>query len=85
MSLNLGTPAVEAAKHLHGNEHFQAVRDGLREQLRARMNLAIDSAPDHCVANTAYVRALRDVWVAIESAATGVQQKQVKTPGPEKV
>lgn len=89
MALNLGNEAMEAAKtlHQHGDSQkaFEAVRAGILEQVRKHMNLALDVAPDDRHAAVGYARALRDVYMALESSAhNGAQQVRAEQPGPVK-
>ena len=85
MSLNLGE-AVEAARRLHQMDEaktlFETVRHGIREQVRDKMNHALEC--DHHARADAigYARALRDVYLALEGAATGVRPVQVEKVSP---
>lgn len=83
MSLNLGNDGVAAARALNGSSDFTALRGALKELVRQKMNAALESSPDHRADACGYARALRDMHQAIESAATGVPQQQVKKPGPK--
>jgi hypothetical protein len=83
MSLNIGTAAVEAAKALSHDPRWLAIREGLREEMRKHMNLALDSAPEHRHASVGYARACRDMWVAWESATFGKAPNQTKAPAPK--
>jgi hypothetical protein len=80
MSINIGTPAVEACRRLAGSEDFAAVREGLYEELRRRMNTALECAPELRIDATSYARALRDVYVAFDSATTGKPYNTVAKP-----
>lgn len=84
MSLNIGTPAVKAAETLRGNPDWAAIRASLGELTRSRMNAALEAPPEQRVDATGYARALRDLYVAFESATTGVQIQRVAKPGMEK-
>ncbi len=81
MSLNIGTEAHEAVKRLAHNPDFKAVRDGLYEVMRARFNQALDGMGADAIG---YARALRDIYLAFEAAATGKQINQVPKPTTEK-
>ncbi len=78
MSLNLGTPACQAIQNLRNSDQWPALMGGLAEIATARMHVALQSAPDMRVDNTAYARALHDIYVAFEAASRGVNAKQVK-------
>lgn len=80
MSLNLGDAATRAARTLCFNEGFTALRAGLGDLAQTKVNEAISSHPESRLEATAYARALRDVWVALEAAALGVRQQQVPQP-----
>lgn len=80
MSLNLGTPTVQAAAALRPDPHFEQVRAGLAEVVQARVNAALDAPVEQRVEATAYARAIRDVWVALEAATLGVRPAAVATP-----
>lgn len=86
MSLNIGTEACEALRSLHTHDdsrpHLDKVRAGLLEQARKFMNAALDGPAVDRHTNLGYARAMRDMVVAFESAATGVQQVRVQQPGP---
>jgi hypothetical protein len=81
MSLNIGNEGVKAAKSLVVSSDWATLRGVLLEQARAAMNRAIEAVSgreDAC----GYARALRDIWMALESASTGVQLPQMPKPGP---
>lgn len=82
MTLNIGTPAVEAVKELRNSAAFQTVLEGLEEQTRVAMNRALESTPEFRMDLVGYARGVRDVWIALKSAATGIAPNQVKKPGP---
>lgn len=82
MSLNLGTAAYQAAASLKHSEAFGVIRAALYEQVRAQMNAALDVAPEKRVDALGYVRALRDLHLAIENATTGTHYNALIKPGP---
>lgn len=84
MALNIGTPAVEAARELRGSPQFDTIMESLRKLTVDNMNRALESAPEHRADQVGYARGLRDVLVALESATTGIPVNQVKKPGMEK-
>ena len=74
MSVNLGTEAMNAAARLRHDPDFIVVRKGLALFAGRSINMAIGAVPEMRVEATAYARALRDLWVALESAALQVPQ-----------
>lgn len=84
MSINLGNEAIEAARTLRPNPQWKAVLEGLHKQVVARMNAALEAAPEHRHDATGYARGLRDLWLAFETATTGEPIQKVTKPGPEK-
>lgn len=83
MSINLGNEGVQAARVLSTNEHFAAFREALRAQAVKAMNAALDAPTDHVQRAAGYGQAVRDMHIAVESAATGLPQPAVKKPGPK--
>jgi len=83
MSINIGTAACEAMRELRSNPHWLTIRESMREQSRAKMNVALESPPggtrDDAVG---YARALRDIVVSFEAATTGSTYQRVEKPGP---
>jgi hypothetical protein len=89
MALNLGTPAMEAAHDLAKGKGedvralFEKVREGVYAAVRKQMNDALDVGPDDRHMAVGYARALRDVYLALESAATnGVGPVRAENPTP---
>ena len=80
MSINLGNETMAAARALRFNEPFAALRLGLGQFAHKKMSTALDSAVDLRIEATAYARALRDVWVALESATLEIPQNGVERP-----
>lgn len=81
MSINLGNEGCAAAHSLASSKDFAVIRAALREQAQMMANRALDAQPDLQAAACGYARAVRDIYVAIESAVTGTPQNQVKKPG----
>lgn len=81
MSINLGNEGIAAVKELRGSAHFQGVRDALHKQFIRSMHAALEA--ETTVRNDAvgYARALRDLWIAFESATTDKAYNQVVKPG----
>jgi hypothetical protein len=84
MSLNIGTSACEAARRLNSNADWHLVLDGVAEQVRATMNRALDAAPENAQVALGYARALRDVYLALESATKEIPLQRVERPTPVK-
>lgn len=84
MSLNLRNDGCNAARDLRGNSNWETLRGVVRDLATQFMNQALDATPDRKCDATGYARALRDVCLAFDSATTGVNQNQVKKPGPVK-
>ena len=85
MSLNIGTGGVNACQSLRGNPDWSAVREALRALVTQKMNLALDAPQDKLADHVGYTRALRDIYVAFESATTGdLRQITTEKPSPAK-
>lgn len=83
MGLNLGTPAVNAAKALKDSPEWAAFRAGLRELVRKLMNEALDAADPHVgQRQIGYTAALRDLDTALESATSSIPINTVAKTGP---
>jgi hypothetical protein len=83
LSLNLGTDALDALASLRGNAEFREFHNKLGEIVNQFSNAALEpgdgaARDDKC----GYARALRDIWIAIESAVTNEKYNAVKKPGP---
>jgi hypothetical protein len=81
MSLNLGTPAIEAMRRLGMNSDWKHIREAVLEQARTKMNIALESQHGNPADACGYARALRDISVAFESATMGVRVKKPGLPG----
>jgi len=80
--LNIGNDGVEACRALAASDHFAKLRAALIEASRRTMNSALEAAvADRMADNVGYARALRDVCLALESAATGKPINQVMKHG----
>lgn len=82
MSLNLGTEGINACANLGQQGDFVALRLALLEQVRVQMNQALDLESSKRDDAIGYARALRDVWQAIEAAATKQRINAVPKPAP---
>lgn len=82
MSLNLGNDAINACANLANAGDFVMFRDGLLERVRDLTNQALDTEPSKRDDAIGYARALRDLWMAIEAAATGQRIQAIKKPVP---
>ena len=81
MSLNFGGPAVEAMYRLRMSSDWKQVREAVFEQARLKMNVALESQHGNSADACGYARALRDIYVAFESATVGVTAASVPKPG----
>lgn len=89
MALNLGTQPMEAARSLATDRGedvrvlFEQVRAGIHEEVRKKMNAALDAGPDDRHMAVGYARALRDVYMALESAVVnGAAPVRSEAPAP---
>ena len=78
--MNLGNDGVKALAELGQNPHFRALLGALEARVNEMMSRALDAEPANRIDATAYVRGLRDVWIAFESGVTGVPQRAVRQP-----
>jgi hypothetical protein len=85
MSINLGNDGIQAARNLRMDPNFAALRAAIGEFLSKKYDAALDSPIEDRVETTAYVRGVRDVFVALEAAVTEQPQRNVKAPKPTKV
>lgn len=81
MSLNLGNEGVDACRRLRGNSDFEALHDKLAKLVNQTANAALECLDVTQADKAGYARALRDLWVAIESAVSGESYNAVKKPG----
>lgn len=81
MSLNLQNDGCAAVLALRNHPAWPAFMKALGELTRAKVNTAIEAAPELQASACGYARALRDLWIACESAATGAPQNTLKKPG----
>lgn len=79
--MNLGTKGCEAARALSTSEQFVTIVQAIKDQANSAANSALDASHDQQSRQCGYARALRDLYVALESARAGVPQPQVKKPG----
>jgi hypothetical protein len=82
MSINLGNDGIQAARNLRMDPNFAALRAAIGEFLSKKYDSVLDSAIEDRVDTAAYVRGVRDVYVAIEAAVTEQMHRSVKTPKP---
>lgn len=90
MSINLGTAGIDAIQELRGNRHFENFVTALGLVTQSKMAAAISSDVDKRTDQTAYVRGMYDLWVALHSAYSGQHISQIKppampVPAPEQV
>lgn len=78
MSLNILQPATVAVHELRGNHHFENLIGELGGLSQKLMISALSADPHLRADQTAYARAVYDVWEALHSAYTGQKLSQVK-------
>lgn len=78
--MNLGNDGITAARALNGNESWNGVMAALGRVAAEHGDKALDCELTHRVDQTAYARALRDLWVALTAATAGVQPRLVEKP-----
>jgi hypothetical protein len=81
--LNFGNDAIEAIGSLREHSGFREFHNKLGELVNQMSNAALEPSDnstrdDRC----GYARALRDVWIAVESAMTHEKYNAIKKPGP---
>lgn len=74
---------MAAARALRETPAWQELRNALLEQSRKFMNTALEMPVPRDDA-VGYARALRDVWLALESSTYNQPVHQVTKPGPVK-
>lgn len=84
MSINLGHEGLQAARALRMDPQFAVLRAAIGEFAWKKIEAALDAPPELRVETTAYARALRDLYVAIEAGATDQMQRNIKVPRPGK-
>ena len=80
MSLNFGNEFANLAFSLRDNEQFARLRIELGKAANKLMNKAIDAPPEARIEQTAYARAVRDLFVIFEASARKVPAQQVTLP-----
>ncbi len=83
-TLNIGTEGVQACAELRTSPQWTTVRLALLEITRKTMNSALDASPENQPRACGYAQAMRDLFVAFESATSGTNINQVAKPGPAK-
>lgn len=79
--MNLGNPAIAAIELLKDHPDWRAFVDALGAAATKSMNDSLTSPVDTRVHQTSYAAAIRDVWIAIESATSSVSHASVRRPG----
>ena len=77
MSINLGTPAIEALGQLRTLEGWSVVMAAIEDITARRLHASLESAVGDRVDATAYARALHDVFVAFSAATQRVNPRAV--------
>lgn len=83
MSLNIGTKGVEAIKALRTHDYWDDFVAGFVGMVQARLHSALEASPEHRVDQTAYVRALHDVYAMLEATAKNQNSRQVAKLAPK--
>lgn len=81
MSLNIQNKGVEAARALQGSPDWAQLREAVRDLAREKTNASLDAPPELQASACGYARALRDLYIAFESATLTVPQNRVAKPG----
>jgi phytoene/squalene synthetase len=81
VSINLGNDGVAAVRELRVSPAWAALMKALADQARSTANTALDASPELQASACGYARAVRNMYIAFESAASGMQQNLVKKPG----
>jgi hypothetical protein len=82
MSINLGNEGINAARELKGAPNWEVLRRAIYDLVSRLWHDSMASDITHRVESTAYVRGITDLYVALESATEGVNQRQVERPKP---
>ena len=82
MSLNIGTLACEAAKSLRQSSDWTTLRSELGRIMQDKLYAAVEAPPEARLDATAYARALRDLWTALEAATLELNPRQVERAKP---
>jgi hypothetical protein len=77
MGLNIGTRAVEACQEMRGNASFAVFRGELKRLWSDKILGAIACPAEARIENTAYARAIYDLWLSVEGATLGVSPRAV--------
>jgi hypothetical protein len=80
MSLNLDNETVLAIQKLRGTPAFPEMLTAFARLANRQIHKAIECDPDHRVEQTAYARAFRDIFVAMQATYTGQRQNVVSLP-----
>lgn len=82
MSLNLGNDALAALRSLRGSPDFRVLHEALGEQVRRYMNASLDMELGNLAVSVGYARALRDLYMALESGMLDQPINRVEKPAP---
>lgn len=82
MSLNLGNDGIAALRDMANDPNFQTLKQALWDRASSLMNTAIEAPREQRDDLCGYARALRDLFIAFESGASGQNQREIKRPGP---
>jgi hypothetical protein len=76
--LNLQNDGIAAIRDLRMNPAWPVLMKVMATQSREHANRALDAPPELQASACGYARAVRDMYVALESATTDVPQQIVK-------
>ncbi len=76
--MNLGPEIAKHAAALRDNPHFEMLRVELGRQAGRLMSQAIEATGDDLIRTASYARAVRDLFVNLQSMTTGVPDRVVK-------
>jgi hypothetical protein len=77
MSINLGSPAIDAIGNLRGSDIWPLIMTAIEECARAKLHAALESSIADRVDATAYARGIHDVFVALSAASQRVNPRVV--------
>jgi len=77
MSINLGSPAIDAIGQIRSSEFWPIIMSALEEVTRAKLHAALESSSHDRVDATGYARALHDVFIALSAAGQRVNPRAV--------
>jgi len=77
MSINLGSPAIDAIGQIRNSESWPIIMTAMEECARNKLHAALESSVSDRVDATAYARAVHDVFVALAAASQRVNPRAI--------